>query len=144
MFFVRRHSYTRYAKCMQKTTGFGMMDCLSLLRLGGKYFKSLREEDRAIIYMYNDKYMRYFVRQSTKRGRVCAYNQNYHSKSCDNFLKCLAEEIIIDFESSSTYNIIETYIKHSDQHNDIFKKENNNHFQDYRDILFLVRKQIYK
>ena len=50
-------------------------NCLSLPGLGWKYFNSLRTEEDETIFTYNDKYMRWFVRQSIKRGRVCAYNQ---------------------------------------------------------------------
>ena len=52
-----------------------MKDCLILPGLGWKYFNSLRTEGDEPIYTYNDKYMRWFVRQSLKGGRVCAFNQ---------------------------------------------------------------------
>ena len=58
---------------MQEITGFSMKDCLSLPGLGWKYFNSLRTEKDEPIYTYNDKYMRWFVRQSIKGGRVCAF-----------------------------------------------------------------------
>ena len=70
---------------MEKITGFGMKDCLSLPGLGWKYFNSLRTEEDEPIYAYNDKYLRWFVRQSIKGGQVCAFNQPYKSKICDNF-----------------------------------------------------------
>ena len=70
-------SYARYCKAMQ-ITGFGMKDCLSLPGLGWKYLNSLRTEEDEPIYTYNDKYMRHFVRQSIKGGRVCAFNQYYN------------------------------------------------------------------
>ena len=69
------HSYARYIKFMEEITGFSMKDCLSLPGLGWKYFNSLRTEEDEPIYTFNDKYMRWFVRQSIKRGRVCAFNQ---------------------------------------------------------------------
>ena len=67
-------SYARYCKAMDEITGFGLKDCLSLHGLGWKHFKSLREEKDEHMYTYNDKYMRHFVRQSIKRGRVCGFN----------------------------------------------------------------------
>ena len=70
-------SYARYIKAMVEITGFSMEDCLSLPGLGWKYFNSLRTEEDEPIYTYNDKYMRWFVRQSIKGGRVCAFNQYY-------------------------------------------------------------------
>ena len=68
-------SYARYIKAMEEITGFSMKDCLSLPGLGWKIFLSLRTEEGEPIYTYNDKYLRWFVRQSIKEGRVCAFNQ---------------------------------------------------------------------
>ena len=73
------YSYARYIKAMEEITGFSLKDCLSLPGLGWKYFNSLRTEDEPI-YTYDDKYMRWFVRQSIKGGRVFAFNQYYKSK----------------------------------------------------------------
>ena len=69
-------SYARYSKAMQEITGFGMKDCLSLPGLGWKYFNSLGTEEVEPNYTYNDdKYMRWFVRESLKGRRICAFNQ---------------------------------------------------------------------
>ena len=111
-----------------------MRDGLPLPALGWKFFSSLREEGDEPIYTYKDKLMRWFVRQSIKGGKVCAYNQYYSSKSRDNILKCLAKELNFDFESSSSDNIIETYLKYTDQQKKVFKKEYKDQLQDYRDI----------
>ena len=62
------YSYARYIKAMEEIMGFSMKDCLSLPGLGWKYFNSLRTEEDEPIYTYNDKYMRWFVRQSIKGG----------------------------------------------------------------------------
>ena len=69
------YSYARFCKAMQETKGFSMKDCLSLPGLGWKYFNSIRTEKDEPINTYNDKYMKWFVRQSIKGGRVCAFNQ---------------------------------------------------------------------
>ena len=37
--------------------------------------------------------MRHFVRQAAYGGRVCAFNQYYKSKICDDNLKTLSEEL---------------------------------------------------
>ena len=87
--------YARCIKAMEEITGFSMKDCLSLPGLGWKYFNSLRTEGDEPIYIYNDKYMRVFVRQSIKRGRVCAFNQYYKSKIYDDILKIISEELDI-------------------------------------------------
>ena len=65
--------YARYIKAMEEITGFSMKDCLSAPGLGWKYFNSMRDENDEPIYSYNDKYMRWFVRQSIKGGRVCSF-----------------------------------------------------------------------
>ena len=85
-------SYARYNKALEEITGFSMKDCLSLPGLGLKYFNSLRTEQDEPLYTYNDKYMRWFVRQAAYGGRVCAFNQYYNSKSCDDILKFISKE----------------------------------------------------
>ena len=80
---------------MEEITGFSMKDCLSLPGLGWKYFNSLRTEEDEPIYTYNDKYMIWFVRQSIKGGRVCAFNQYYKSKHCDDILNIINKELAV-------------------------------------------------
>ena len=79
--------YTRCTKAMEDITGFSMKGCLSLPGLGWKYFNSLGTKGQEPIYTYNDKYKRYFVRQSFQGGRVCFFNHYYKSKICDDFFK---------------------------------------------------------
>ena len=68
------YCYARYCGSMVELSGFSMKDCLSLLGLGIKYFISLRTDQDEPIYTYNDKYMRWFVREAAYGGRVCAFN----------------------------------------------------------------------
>ena len=65
---------------MKDITGFSMKDRLSLPGLGWTFLNSLRIEADEPILTYDDKYMSWFVRQSLRRGRVCAFNQDYMSK----------------------------------------------------------------
>ena len=83
------YSYARYIKAMEEITGFSMKDFLSLPGLGWKFFNSLRTEEDEPIYTYDDKYMRWFVCQSMKGGRVCAFNQYYKSKHFDDIKKII-------------------------------------------------------
>ena len=46
--------------------GFGIKNNLTLPCLGNKCLNSLRDENDEAIYIYNDEYMRYFVRQRIK------------------------------------------------------------------------------
>ena len=64
------YSYARCIKAMAEITGFS-----NVPGLGWEYFNSLRTEEDELIYTYNGKYIRWFVRQSKKGGRVCAFNQ---------------------------------------------------------------------
>ena len=75
---------------MEEINGFSLKDILSSPGLGWKYFNCSRDENDEPICTYNDKYMRYFVRQSIKGGRVCAFNQYYRSKNCGDILKIIS------------------------------------------------------
>ena len=124
------YSYARYIKAMEEITGFSMKDCLSLPGLGWKYFNSLRTEEDEPIYTYNDKYMRWFVPQSIKGGRVCAFNQYYKSKHCDDILEIINKELAV---KGTVYNTIEAYMEYKNKYFKIFEKEYENPFNDYRD-----------
>ena len=124
------YSYARYIGAMKEITGFSMKDCLSLPGLGWKYFNSLRTEVDEPIYTYNDKYMRWFVRQSIKGGRVCAFNQYYKSKHCDDILEIINKELGV---GATVYNTIEAYMEYKNKHFKIFEKEYEDQFGDYRD-----------
>ena len=102
------YSYARYIGAMKQITELSMKDCLSLPGLGWKYFNSLRTEEDEPIYTYNDKYMRLFVRQSIKGGRVCAFNQYYKSKHCDEILKIINKELAV---KGTIYDTIEAYME---------------------------------
>ena len=120
-------SYARYVKAMEELTGFPMKDCLSLPGLRWKYFNSLRTEEDEPIYTNNDKYRRWFVRQSIKRGRVCASNQYYISKICDDILKIISKELCV---KGYIYDITEEYLKYKKKHYEMFQKEYENNFDD--------------
>ena len=114
---------------MEDITGFSMKDCLSLPCLGWKYFNSLRTEEDEPIHTYNDKYMRWFVRQSVKGGRVCAFNQCYKSKIGDDILKIISEKLYV---KRNVYDIIEVYLNYKNKHLKSYEKEYESKFNDYR------------
>ena len=99
-------SYARYCKAMQKITGFSMKDCLSAPGLGWKYFNSLTTEEDEPIYTYIDKYIRWFVRQNIKGGRVCAFNQYYKSKICGDIFKIISRELKVGGNVMILLNLI--------------------------------------
>ena len=121
-------SYARYSKVMQEIAGFSMKDCLSLPGLGLKYFNNFRTEQDEDIYTYNDKYMRWFVRQAAYGGRVCAFNQYFKSEICDDNLKIISKELCV---KRNDFDIIETYMEYKNKHFKIFEKESENQFNDY-------------
>ena len=122
-------SYARYCKAMEDITGFSMKDCLSIPGLGWKYFNSLRTEEDEPIFTYNDNYMRWFVRQSIKGGRVGAFNQYYKSKHFEDIKKIISKFLDV---KGTVYEIFEEYLKYKKKVYDIFKKEYENQFNDYR------------
>ena len=64
--------------------------------------------------------MRWFVRQSIKGGRVCAFIQYYESKICDDILKIKSEELNV---KENIYEIIEAYVKYKNNHLKNIKEE---------------------
>ena len=83
------------------------------------YFNSLRTEEDEPIYTYNDKYMRWFVRRSIKRGRVCAFNQYCKSKISDDILKTISEDLIVNV---TIYDIVEAYLEPKNKYLEIFQR----------------------
>ena len=124
------YSYACYCKAMEELTGFIMKDCWSLPGLGWKYFNSFRTEKAEPINPYDDKYMRWFVPQSIKGGRVGAFNQYYKSKICDDILEYISEELNVE---GNIYDKIEAYLEYKKKHFRIFEKDYENQFTDYRD-----------
>ena len=124
------YSYARYIKAMKEITRFSMKNCLSLPGLGWKYFNSLRTEEDEPIYTYNDNYMKWFVRQSIKGGRVCAFNQYYKSNHYNDIKRILSKELGV---KRNIYDIIEEYLRYKKKHYEIFEKEYEAQFNDYRD-----------
>ena len=124
------YSCARYIEAMKEITGFSMKDCLSLPGLGWKYFNSLRTKEDEPIYTYDDKYMRWFVRQSIKGGRVCAFNQYYKSDHYNDIMRILSKELGVN---GYIYDIIEEYLRYKNKHFKIFEKEYESQFNDCRD-----------
>ena len=110
-------SYARYIKAMEDITGFSMKDCLSLPGLGLKFFNSLATEQDEPIYTHNDKYMRWFVRQAAYGGRVCAFNQYFKSKTFDDILNFISEQLNV---KGNVYDKIEAYMNYKNKHCKIF------------------------
>ena len=120
--------YARYLE-MLSITGFGMKDCLSLPSLGWKNFNSQRIEEDEAIYSYTDKYLRHFVRQSIKGGKVGAFNQSYESSISDIIFNTIKSELGID---GNNYKIIEKYSSYLKTFRSKYENDNDSQFDDYR------------
>ena len=125
--------YARYSLSMKEISGFGMKDCLSLPSLGWKYFNLTRDQPDLIepIYTYTDKYMRHFVRQSIKGGKVGAFNQIYESEVSDIIFDIIKLELGV---SGNKYEIIEEYTNYLKDFKKKYENEYDSQFDDYRDI----------
>ena len=73
--------------------------------------------------------MTWFVRQSIKRRRVCAFNHYYKSKICDDIVKIISKEL---FVKRKIYDLIEEFLKYKNKRFKIFEKEYESKFHDYR------------
>ena len=129
-------SYARYSKGMEEITEFGMKNSLTLPSLGWKYFNFKIEDDDAQssmrpIYTYTDKYMRWFIRNSIKGGRCCAFNQYYKSEISNKIFKTISEEFNVN---GNICDIINVYIKYVNKIKKDIEEEYNSQFEDYRDI----------
>ena len=92
----------------------------------------MRDECDEPIYTYNDKYMRWFVRRSIKRGRVCSFSQYCKSKIGGDILKISSQELKVE---GNVYDKIEAYMKYKNKRLKIFKEEYESKFDNYRDII---------
>ena len=91
----------------------------------------MREDNDEPIYSYNDKYVRHFIRQSIKGGRVCAFNQYYKPNFCGGILKMLSRKSKVE---GNVYDIIEAYMNYENNPIKFIKEENECKFNNYRDI----------
>ena len=116
---------------MEEITGYSFKHSLSATGLGWKFLNSFCTEEDEPVYTYNDKYMRWFIRQSIKGGRFCAFIQYYKSKVCDDVLKISWEGLNV---KRNVFDNFEAYMKFKNEHLKIIKVENESKFNDYRDI----------
>ena len=76
----------------EELSNFGMKNSLTLPSLAKKYFNSLRDENDEPFYIYTDRFMRNFVRNSKKGGRCNAFNQRYKSEISDEVYTIISKE----------------------------------------------------
>ena len=71
--------------------------------------------------------MRSFVRQSNKRGKICSFNQYYHSKICPDILKIIAEDLNV---KRKIYDTIQVFLNFRNEHFKTIENEYENNFND--------------
>ena len=92
-----------------------------------------KDRRRRAYICYNDKYMRWFVRQSIKGGRVCSfveYYEYYKSKICNDILTIISEVLNVNGNFSE---YIEASLKYKSKHFILFDKQYECRINDYRD-----------
>ena len=99
---------------MEKLTGFGIKNGLTLPSLANKYFNSLRDESDEPIYTYNDEFMRHFVRQSIKGGRCSALNLRYKSKISGEVFNVISKELGVN-DNDNVFEIVDKYFEYTNE-----------------------------
>ena len=106
---------------MKELRGFGMKNSLALPSLAIKYFNSLRDENVAPIYTYNEFFVRYFVRESKKGGRCSALNQYYKSKISDEVFNNFSKELNIN---GNVCEMLEKHFEYTNKHRKLVESDN--------------------
>ena len=116
---------------MEKLTGFGMKNSLTLPSLANKYFNSLGDENDEPIYTYTDPLMRNFVRKAIKGGRCNAFIQHYKSETSDEMFNIISKEVNV---GGNICEILEKYFEFLNKYEKQYTKEFDSKYDDYRDI----------
>ena len=116
---------------MEKLTGFGMKNSLTLPSLANKYFNSLRDENDEPIYTYTDPFMRSFLRNAIEGGRCNGFNQHYKSDISDEVFNIISKELNV---SGNICDLLEKYFKFLNKYAKQYAKEFDSKYDDFRDI----------
>ena len=81
---------------MNEITGTGMKNSLTLPSLANRYIDSLRGENDAPIYTYNDEKMQNFVRQSIKGRRSGSFYFLKKSTMSDEVFNVISKELDVN------------------------------------------------
>ena len=108
-----------------------MKSSLTLPSLANKNLNSSRYENNEPISIYNDDFMRHFVRQSMKRGRCSVLKQYYKSTLSDQVFDIISQEIGVE---SNICEILDKYFEYTKKHKKIIENEYDSQYKDYRDI----------
>ena len=112
---------------MEEITGLSVKDALSAPSLGWKTLNSMTDASDETIYTYSDIYLKHYVGQNIKGGRVCAFNQCFMSEICGDVLKMLSRELKVE---GNVYDVIEAYMKYKNNLLIFIKKEYGSKFDE--------------
>ena len=115
---------------MPKMSGFGINDCSSEASLGWKCFGTLNK-DRGF-YTFNDKYVRIFLLEPIKGGRVAALSRYFESNQCEEILNTIKKSSKISDNEIS--KIIDEYLNFINNKRDDFKLHFENGEKDCRKL----------
>ena len=116
---------------VEELTNFGMKNSSTLPSLANKFFNSLRDENDEPIYTYTDPFMRNFVRKAIKGGRCNSFYQRYKSEISDEVFKFISKELNVN---GNICEILEKYFKFLNENQQLYAKEFDTKYDDYRDI----------
>ena len=122
--------YARHSMEMQQITGFGIKDCLTEASLGWKCFGTYNKDRE--FYTFNDRYVRNFIRKSTKGGRCGAFIRYFDSNQCEEILNTLKKHLKINDNEIS--NIFDENLNYINTKRNEFILEFENGEKDYRKI----------
>ena len=132
-------SYARFSKIVEELTGCGLKNSLILSGLTYKYFNSFRDGNDAPIFTHNDEYMRYFVRQSIKRGCCGSFNQYYKSTFSDEMFNITSKKLDLN---AKLYEILDKYFEYENKDRNIIENEYDSQLENYRDISLVEKSQV--
>ena len=113
-------THARYAKSMEKLTGFGMKNSLTLPSLANKLFNGLRDENYEAMFIFNDVFTRHFVGQSIVGGRRSALIQCCDSKISDEVFNFISKELNIN---GNVCEILDNYFEWTNKQRKIIEDE---------------------
>ena len=119
---------SKHGNCVQKITAVSCRNSLTESALAWSCLGNHLKEENKSFYTPKDKYVRNFIRETAKGGRVIALNHKFVSSSLNNIIKIREEyfgrglEMSVLFEKHLKYNKVKKY----------YENKYKSRFSDYR------------
>ena len=111
--------YARHSIEMPVISASGIKDCLIEASLGWKCFGTYNKDRE--FYTFNDKYVRNFIHNSIKGGRVGAFNRYFESNQSEEILNTIKKHLKI--KDNEILFIVDEYLRYINTQRDKFKVE---------------------